>query len=72
MNCYKDLQNLVGKLDVDFNKDEVQLIEELKYLEKENVQSLRKFKDVKQKALRMKEQLSEVVESCNPMIKKEK
>lgn len=55
MDSYNKLQDLVSHLNTDFNKDEVQLIDELKQLEKDNVKSLRHFKEVKGNALKMKE-----------------
>ncbi|CDW73181.1 rel-associated pp40 [Stylonychia lemnae] len=63
MEVYKTIQKDINLLDDDYNKDEDQLFNELRDIQNRNKDSIRKYKETKQTAAIVKEQLSSVLNS---------
>eukprot|EP00347_Sterkiella_histriomuscorum_P014401 403361005 len=60
MDTYKRINQEIGTLDQDYNKDEDQLFRELKEIENRNKESIKKYKATKAIAQNVKEQLTKV------------
>jgi hypothetical protein len=58
MDAYKQLQFQIESLNADYNKDEAELESDLRELETKNRDSIRKYKETKGKALKLKEELT--------------
>jgi len=58
---YRRLQSLINELDSDFDKDEEILMKELKEAETRNRESIKRYKEVKERAVQVKESIEKVI-----------
>ena len=65
MDAYKSLQRQIGELSADYDQEEEALVQELSALDKQNMDSLRAYRDVSRQALSAKEALTKIVEEIN-------
>jgi uncharacterized protein YaaN involved in tellurite resistance len=65
MQQYETLQRQIRGLHADFDKDEGELLQEVKVLEERNQKSLKGYREVHKAANAAKEQLTKIVNELN-------
>ena len=72
MDLYKNIQQNIQSLGEEFNKDETEIVKEIKSLQKKNQSSINEYLNVRKAALELKGQLEQIVdnkinEDCNDL-----